>query len=50
VHGVAIETVAMPSSRHVRMTRTAISARLAIRTFWNTQCLSDEELPHWHGP
>src|SRR5580692_10569135 len=33
-------TVAMPSSRQVRMTRTAISARLAIRTFWNTQRLS----------
>src|SRR5665213_449770 len=30
-------TVAMPISRQVRMTRTAISPRLAIRTFFNTQ-------------
>src|SRR3954463_5931765 len=28
-------TVVMPSSRHVRMTRTAISPRLAIRTLVN---------------
>src|SRR5262245_33651216 len=29
-------TVAMPSSRHARMTRSAISPRLAIRIFLNT--------------
>src|SRR5579884_2993239 len=34
-------TVAMPSSRQVRMTRTAISPRLAIRTFSNTVSPSD---------
>ena len=29
-------TVPMPSSRHVRITRTAISPRFAMRTFWST--------------
>src|SRR5436305_1848001 len=28
-------TVAMPSSLHAQMTRSAISPRLAIRIFWN---------------
>src|SRR6516165_2087233 len=37
-------TVPMPSSRHVRITRTAISPRLAIRIFWSTRGLSYREV------
>src|SRR5437899_23440 len=33
-------TVVTPSSRHVRMTRTAISPRLATRTLWNMAAIS----------
>src|SRR5918998_3318765 len=44
-------TVAMPSSRQARMTRRAISPRLAMRTFLNTLGRLDAEqrLPELHG-
>src|SRR5690348_6229158 len=46
-------TVAMPSSRQARMTRRAISPRLAIRIFLNTglgrRLDAEERLPELHG-
>src|SRR5438552_18120898 len=36
-------TERMPSSRQVRMIRSAISPRLAIRILWNTRGLAAEE-------
>src|SRR5207253_11090768 len=36
-------TVRMPSSRQVRMIRSAISPRFAIRILWNTRGLAAEE-------
>src|SRR2546430_16058706 len=33
----------MPSSRHVRTMRRAISPRLAIRIFWNTYARADDQ-------
>ena len=41
----------MPISRHVRITRTAISPRLAMRTFWSTLDLSSgERASQLHAP
>ncbi len=52
-------TVSMPSSRHARMMRSAISPRLAMRIFLNKRCLpqarasglldAEELLPELHG-
>src|SRR5215831_16249418 len=40
-------TVRMPISRQVRMTRSAISPRLAIRILWNTRLFRLEH--RWHA-
>src|SRR5690348_16214490 len=40
-------TVRMPISRQVRITRSAISPRLAIRILWNTRLLRLEH--RWHA-